>query len=103
MKPVLSSGLLAQSQADEPELPFQEFPLQRQATAPVRGALDEKNEVYKRAIEVEEGVEGSEADFESNKPPDRPVQRLHSIRTGCVIILVILSQTLGIGEVGPQP
>jgi hypothetical protein len=65
---------------------------------PIRGAIDEKNEVYKRAIEVEEGKEDDDADVEGNQPA-RPVLRVHSVRIGLVMILVLVTQSLGIARV----
>jgi hypothetical protein len=48
------------------------------AQQPVRGAINEKDAVYRRAIEVEEGLGGTEADL-SGKLSPRPVLRIHSL------------------------
>lgn len=65
---------------------------------PVRGAIDEKDEVYRRAIKVEEGEGEGEEDIEG-KQPVRPVLRVHSLRIGVVMILVILTQSVGVSKV----
>ena len=65
---------------------------------PVRGAIDEKDEVYQRAIKVEEGEGEGEEDIEG-KQPVRPVLRVHSFRIGVVMILVILTQSVGVSKV----
>ncbi|KAI8651093.1 Glyco-trans-2-like domain-containing protein [Fusarium keratoplasticum] len=64
---------------------------------PVRGAIDEKDEVYQRAIKVEEGEGEGEEDIEG-KQPVRPVLRVHSFRIGVVMILVILTQSVGVSK-----
>ncbi|KAJ3543786.1 hypothetical protein NM208_g3393 [Fusarium decemcellulare] len=64
---------------------------------PVRGAIDEKNEVYRRAIKVEEGEGEGDEDLEG-KQPVRPALRVHSLRIGIVMILVILTQSLGVAR-----
>lgn len=64
---------------------------------PVRGAIDEKNSVYQLAIKVEEGEDADE-DLEGN-PPVRPALRVHSFRIGIVMILVILTQSMGVSKV----
>jgi hypothetical protein len=70
------------------------------APTPVRGALDEKNEVYIKAVALEEGHSSDEEDedLEGTVAP-RPTLRLHSLRTGIVMILVIVSQSLGVMKV----
>jgi hypothetical protein len=73
------------------------------AGTPVRGAIDEKNEVYKRAIEVEEGKDDDEDEDVENNQPVRPTLRIHSIRIGIVMILVVLTQALGISKVNFHP
>jgi hypothetical protein len=65
---------------------------------PVRGAIDEKNDVYRRAIQVEEGEDDEDSDLEAAQAP-RPELRLHSVRIGLVMILVVLTQSLGVSKV----
>jgi hypothetical protein len=65
---------------------------------PVRGALDEKHAVYSKAVALEEGLDDDDGDLESNLVP-RPVVRVHSIKIGIAIMLVILTQCLGISRV----
>ncbi|KAF4984005.1 hypothetical protein FZEAL_710 [Fusarium zealandicum] len=85
--PNMPHGLLAQTEEQSVEgLP-----------TPVRGAIDEKDEVYQRAIKVEEGEGDSDEDLEG-KQPVRPTLRLHSLRIGLVMILVILTQSLGVAR-----
>jgi hypothetical protein len=64
---------------------------------PVRGAIDERNEVYQAAIKVEEGGEGDE-DVEGQELK-RPTLLVHSFRIGIVIMLVILTQSVGVSRV----
>lgn len=71
-------------------------------STPVRGAIDEKNEVYRRAIEVEEGKDDDDDEDLENNQPVRPTLRVHSIRIGIVMILVVLTQALGVSKVGFQ-
>lgn len=56
----------------------------------VCGVIDEKNEIYCCVIEVEEGIDGSEIDFESNKISKWLVFWFYFIWIGVVMILVIL-------------
>lgn len=70
--------------------------------SPVRGAIDEKNEVYRRAIEVEEGKDDDDDEDVENNQPVRPTLRIHSIRIGIVMILVVLTQALGVSKVSSQ-
>jgi hypothetical protein len=72
------------------------------AQHPVRGAINEKDAVYRRAIEVEEGLDGTEADL-SGKLSPRPVLRIHSLRIACVMVLVIVAQSQGISRVSLHP
>ncbi|KAK0392498.1 hypothetical protein NLU13_1993 [Sarocladium strictum] len=67
-------------------------------STPVRGAIDEKNEVYRRAIEVEEGKDDDDDEDLENNQPVRPTLRVHSIRIGIVMILVVLTQALGVSK-----
>jgi hypothetical protein len=69
------------------------------AGTPIRGAIDEKNAVYRRAIEVEEGKDDDDLEDIENNAPVRPTLRIHSIRIGIVMILVVLTQALGISKV----
>ncbi|KAH6975841.1 glycosyl transferase family group 2-domain-containing protein [Ilyonectria destructans] len=85
--PSMPRGLLAQTEEQSIEgLP-----------TPVRGAIDEKNEVYQLAIKVEEGEGEGDEDLEG-KPPVRPALRVHSVRIGIVMILVILTQSMGVSK-----
>ncbi|KAM6513607.1 hypothetical protein FALCPG4_015992 [Fusarium falciforme] len=85
--PTVPHGLLAQTEEQSIE----------GLGTPIRGAIDEKNEVYQRAIKVEEGEGEGDEDLEG-KPPVRPVLRVHSFRIGIVMILVILTQSMGISK-----
>jgi hypothetical protein len=67
----------------------------------VRGDLDEKNVVYSRAVALEEGAEEVEEDIEGALPP-RPVGRVHCIKASLAVMLVIVSQTLGVSKVSCQ-
>ncbi|KAH8684988.1 glycosyl transferase family group 2-domain-containing protein [Ilyonectria robusta] len=84
--PSMPRGLLAQTE----EQSIDGLP------TPVRGAIDEKNSVYQLAIKVEEGEDADE-DLEGN-PPVRPALRVHSFRIGIVMILVILTQSMGVSK-----
>lgn len=64
-------------------------------TAP--GALDEKNEIYMKAVAMEEGDEDDQ-DIESGLPP-RPITNVASIKVGLAMILVIVTQMAGIANV----
>lgn len=66
-------------------------------TAPVRGALNEKSDVYIKAAALEERTEEDE-DLEAALPP-RPMARVHSIKISLAIMLVILTQFLGVSKV----
>ncbi len=81
--------------------PQTEDPSVKGAGSLVRGAINENKEVYRRAIEVEEGKEEGEEDVENNLPA-RPTLRIHSIRIGIVMILVVVTQSLGVSRVS-QP
>ncbi|KPM44164.1 hypothetical protein AK830_g2346 [Neonectria ditissima] len=85
--PSMPRGLLAQTE----EQSIDSLP------TPVRGAIDEKNEVYQLAIKVEEGEGDGDEDLEGN-PPVRPALRVHSFRIGIVMILVILTQSVGVSK-----
>ncbi|KAJ5160387.1 uncharacterized protein N7482_007391 [Penicillium canariense] len=65
----------------------------------VRGALDEKHEVYSKAVALEEGVEDDETpvDLEGNLAP-RPVHRIHTFKISFAIMLVVLTQSLGVSR-----
>jgi hypothetical protein len=67
---------------------------------PIRGALDEKHEVYSKAVALEEGTEEDEipVDLEGNLAP-RPVHRIHAFKISIAIMLVILTQSLGVSRV----
>lgn len=69
--------------------------LATQEAAP--GTLDEKNEIYMKAVAMEEGEEDEE-DVESGIPP-RPITNVASIKVGLAIILVIVTQLAGIAVV----
>jgi hypothetical protein len=58
---------------------------------PPAGGIDKKDEVYVKAIALEEG--------ENDELPPRPLALFHAIRTGCVVLLVIVSQLNGVAKV----
>lgn len=64
----------------------------------VRGDIDEKNEIYSKAVALEEGVEEEDNDLEADLPP-RPVARVHCFKISLAIMLVIVSQILGVSKV----
>ncbi|EPS28344.1 hypothetical protein PDE_03290 [Penicillium oxalicum 114-2] len=66
---------------------------------PVRGALDEKHEVYSKAVALEEGTveDDTPVDLEGNLPP-RPAHRIHAVKISLAIMLVILTQSLGVSR-----
>lgn len=66
----------------------------------VRGALDEKHEVYSKAVALEEGGEEEETavDLEGNLAP-RPIHRIHAFKISLAIMLVILTQSIGVSRV----
>ncbi|KAM0227015.1 hypothetical protein ACHAPO_011899 [Fusarium lateritium] len=84
--PNMPQGLLAQTEEHSVE----------NYHTPVRGAIDENNEVYQAAIKVEEG--GDDDDDIEGKAPKRPTLRVHSVRIGIVMMLVILTQSVGISR-----
>ncbi|KAJ5825580.1 hypothetical protein N7474_002718 [Penicillium riverlandense] len=63
----------------------------------VRGALDEKHEVYSRAVALEEKTNDDTPDLESNSAP-RPTLRVHAFKISLAIMLVIVTQALGISR-----
>lgn len=67
---------------------------------PVRGALDEKHEIYSKAVALEEKTEEDETpvDLEGNLAP-RPAHRIHAFKISFAIMLVILTQSLGVSRV----
>ena len=67
---------------------------------PIRGALDEKHEVYSKAVALEEGGDEDETavDLEGNLAP-RPAHRIHAFKISFAIMLVILTQSLGVSRV----
>lgn len=69
-------------------------------TTPIRGALDEKHEVYSKAVALEEGGDEDETavDLEGNLAP-RPANRIHAFKISFAIMLVILTQSLGVSRV----
>ena len=73
------------------------------STVFVRGALDEKHEVYSKAVALEEGVEEDEPpiDLEGNLAP-RPTHRIHAFKISFAIMLVILTQALGVSRVSAE-
>lgn len=70
------------------------------ADIPVRGALDEKHEIYSKAVALEEGIEedNTPVDLEGNLAP-RPAHRIHAFKISFAIMLVILTQALGVSRV----
>lgn len=68
-------------------------------TVSIRGALDEKHEIYSKAVALEEGEEDETAvDLEGNLAP-RPTVRIHAFKISFAIMLVILTQSLGVSRV----
>ncbi|KAH9893699.1 glycosyl transferase family group 2-domain-containing protein [Xylariomycetidae sp. FL2044] len=68
----------------------------------IRGGLDEKNEVYMKAVALEEGADNNDAeDIEANVAP-RTTSRIHSIKIGLAIMLVIITQFLGVAKLLEQ-
>ncbi|KAF4970250.1 hypothetical protein FZEAL_10085 [Fusarium zealandicum] len=65
----------------------------------VRGAIDEKNEIYKKAVALEEGVEEGDdgIDVEGNAPR-RPTLYLHALKMGFTIMLVIITQSISLSK-----
>ncbi|KAL2838983.1 glycosyl transferase family group 2-domain-containing protein [Aspergillus pseudoustus] len=64
----------------------------------VRGALDEKHDLYSRAVALEErGDEDEEPDLEKALAP-RPVIRVHAVKISMAIMLVIITQALGVSR-----
>ncbi|KAL2670060.1 hypothetical protein Neosp_014941 [[Neocosmospora] mangrovei] len=61
--------------------------------AVVRGGLDEKNEVFQRAVALEENEDENE-DVEGT--PIRPKLKMHAFKISLAIMLVIITQSLGI-------
>jgi hypothetical protein len=68
------------------------------ADTPVRGALDEKNDIYMKALALEEGNGEDDIDLEKELPP-RPVARIHTLNVSTAIILVLVTEFLGISKV----
>jgi hypothetical protein len=69
----------------------------------VRGALDEKHDLYSRAVALEErGDEDEEPDLEKALAP-RPLVRVHAVKITFAIMLVIITQALGVARVGLLP
>jgi hypothetical protein len=65
----------------------------------VRGALDEKHDVYSRAVALEErGDEDEEPDLERALAP-RAIVRVHAVKITLAIMLVIITQALGVARV----
>ncbi|KAF5554620.1 hypothetical protein FMEXI_1902 [Fusarium mexicanum] len=60
----------------------------------VRGGLDEKNEIFQRAVALEEN-EDDEDDVERAAAP-RPKLKMHAFKVTVAIMLVIVTQSLGV-------
>jgi hypothetical protein len=60
--------------------------------------LDEQNDIYMRAVALEERASEDDDDLEGALPP-RPVSKMHTIKISLAIVLVILTQSLGISKV----
>ncbi|KAI9372868.1 glycosyl transferase family group 2-domain-containing protein [Aspergillus egyptiacus] len=68
------------------------------STGTVRGALDEKQVIYSRAVALEErGDEDEEPDLEKSVAP-RPACKMHAVKVGLAIMLVIITQALGVAK-----
>jgi hypothetical protein len=61
------------------------------------GTLDEKNEIYMKAVAMEEGDEDEE-EVESGIPP-RPITNVASFKIGLAMILVVVTQIAGVANV----
>ncbi|GKU04577.1 hypothetical protein FLAG1_10110 [Fusarium langsethiae] len=85
--PSMPQGLLAQTEEHSVE----------NYHTPIRGAIDENNEIYQAAIKVEEGGDDDDDDVEG-RALKRPTLLIHSIRIGIVMILVILTQSVGVSR-----
>ncbi|ESU14097.1 hypothetical protein FGSG_07786 [Fusarium graminearum PH-1] len=60
----------------------------------VRGGLDEKNEIFSRAVALEENEDENE-DVEM-AAPQRPRLKMHAFKISVAIMLVIITQSLGV-------
>ncbi|KAK2592718.1 hypothetical protein QQS21_009593 [Conoideocrella luteorostrata] len=88
---------------DEPEKrerPLSNFTQRSSSTAlvstpsVVRGGLNEKNEVFQRAVALEENEDDNE-DLEKAAPV-RPKLKMHAFKISIAIMLVIVTQSLGV-------
>ncbi|KAF7712668.1 Glycosyl Transferase Family 2 protein [Penicillium ucsense] len=65
----------------------------------VRGALDEKHEIYSKAVALEEGTAEDDAQLDlEGKVAPRPAHRIHAVKISLAIMLVILTQSLGVSR-----
>ncbi|EAW08577.1 uncharacterized protein ACLA_033130 [Aspergillus clavatus NRRL 1] len=79
--------------------PYRTDDLQKPANVlqPVRGALDEKQAIYSKAVALEEGEDNEVPDLERNAAP-RPVLLVHTVKISLAIMLVIVTQSLGVAR-----
>lgn len=67
----------------------------------VRGGLDEKNNIYRKAIALEEkgdDDDDSSVDIEGNAPV-RPTLRMHAVKVSIAFMLIIVTQSLAVAKV----
>jgi hypothetical protein len=64
----------------------------------VRGALNEDDELFAKAVALEEGAGEHEDDVEGSLPK-RPVSRVHSVKISIAMMLVVFTQAVGISKV----
>ncbi|KAF4469506.1 hypothetical protein FALBO_3597 [Fusarium albosuccineum] len=64
----------------------------------VRGAINEKDEVYKKAVALEEGVDDDDASDMEGNAPSRPTLRMHSFKMTFTVMLVIITQAISISK-----
>ncbi|PMD21641.1 hypothetical protein NA56DRAFT_625597 [Hyaloscypha hepaticicola] len=63
----------------------------------VRGALNEDDELFAKAVALEEGAGEDEDDVEGSLPK-RPVSRVHSVKISIAMMLVVFTQAVGISK-----
>ncbi|KAK7421131.1 hypothetical protein QQZ08_010060 [Neonectria magnoliae] len=64
----------------------------------VRGAINEKDEIYKIAVRMEEGVD-DDASILEGQMPSRPTFRMHSVKMALTTMLVIITQAISVSKV----
>lgn len=74
-------------------------PSMMEITALVRCAMDEKNEIYMKAVALEEKDDEDDGDDLEGQVGPRPHARVHTVKVSLAIMLVILTQILGVSKV----